>query len=546
MDLTYVPSQTVRSPRKAYGARTELSDDSLSVLPTLQHSNHEVYRPESSTNRLTQYAEERLQLIDRCERLLAATGKGLAGPFDSHDFEQSAGKFWQQDRFRSEYIQDLSELKEPLTGNMSDNPIFHNRAWTRPATGLEYWIEETCHELGEMSLTSAGISAHLLAAPSRDTTAWRSYVENEEIIWSPFRAPSIEQQFSHSLIYQHQETKQTRAHMIADHWSLDEAHARGDEEERADNIWTVSQGALFYQQQFPKEQPRRVSSSTTSRYGESDRQQSEKQQSDRGRPERQQCDTQRLDKRQNVKQQPSESQRYDRQLSESQKAHRSRSDTQPELKGPHAISEASVLDSWKQLLLALEELNSRMTMEEVKAVEQMKEGRKACQNRESDEFFIPGRMERIKQTLRLRPTEGPVKGKSRNVSAQPQCTVTGPYWEWNSVSPTVSFSNMKVTEIIQQAPDQVVLQKWTTKKSRNTLLEHAGRLWELHGRLSNEPDISRLIYKPLLEWMSRNRIGDTSRSRAQSNELKIVLSGRERARAQMLSASEHRERFAYC
>ena len=396
-----------------------------------------------------------------------------------------------------------------------------------------------------MSLTDARISAHLLAASSRDTTAWRSYVENEQIFWSPFRAQSIEQQFPHSLIYRHQETKQTHAHMIAGHWSLDEVHAGGDDEERADNIWAVSQGALFYQQQFPEEQPCRVSSSTSSRYREADRQQPEKQQPDRVRPERQQCDTQRSDKRQNVKQQPSECQPYDRQLSEPQKAHRSQPDTQPEPKCSHAISEASVLDNWKLLLLALEELNSRMTVEEVKAVEQMKEGRKACQNRESDECFIPGRMERIKQALRLGPpSEGPMKGKSRSVSTQPQCTVTGPYWEWNSVSPTVSFSNMKVTESIQQAPDQVVLLKWTTKKSRNSLLELAGRLRELHGRVSNEPDISRLIFKPLLEWMSRNRIGDTCRSRAHSDELKIVLSGRERARAQMLSASEHRVRFA--
>lgn len=77
--------------------------------------------------------------------------------------------------------------------------------------------------------------------------------------------------------------------------------------------------------------------------------------------------------------------------------------------------------------------------------------------------------------------------------------------------------------------------RWMSEHSRNALLEHVGRLRELHRRLPNKPDISRLICEPLLEWMSRNRIGDTSKSRAQPNKLKIVLAGRERARAQMMS-----------
>lgn len=506
-------------------------------------------------------AEERLQLIDRCDRLLAATDQGLAGPFDSHDFEQSTGKVWQQDLFRSEEIQDPSELTEQLAGSMSDNSIFHNGAWTRPASRLEYWIDESCQELREMSFTNTGMPAHLWAASSRDSTAWTSYDENEELIWKPFRTQSIEQQFLGSPNHRHQETRQAHAQIIADHWSLDEVHADGDEGERADIIWSVSQGALFYQQQFPEEQPCHISSSTSRRHGEADKQQAEKHQPDRGRPERHECDRQRpeqgrYDRQQRhehpqsrqhriAKQEPSERQRDDRQLFERQKAHRSRSDTQPGFKCPHAIGEASVLDNWKLLLLALKELNSRMTVEEVKTVEQMKEGRKAFQNPGTDEFFTPGYAERTKQTLRLTPpSEGPMSDKPRNFSAQFQCTVTSPYWEWNSVSPTVSFSSTAVTESIQQAPDQIVLTKWMTKNSRTTLLEYVGRLCELYRRLSNEPDKSRLICKPLLEWMSRSRIGDTSKSRARSNELKIVLAGREQARAQMLSASEHRVRFA--
>ena len=506
-------------------------------------------------------AEERLRLIDRCDRLLAVTDQGLAGPFNSHDFEQSAGKVWQQDLFRSEEIPDLSELKEQLTGAMSDDSIFHNGAWTRAASRSEYWIDETCQELREMSFTNTAMPSHLWAASSRDSTAWTSYDENEEIFWKPFRARSVEQQFPGSPNHRHQESRQAHVQITAGHWSLDEVHADGDEEERADIIWSVSQGALFYQQQLPEEQPCHISSSTRRRHGEADRQQAEKHQPDRGRPERQKCDRQRPERgrydgqqrhehpqskqHQNAKQEPLQRQRDDRQLFERQKVHKSGSDTQPESECPHAISEASVLDNWKLLLLALNDLNSRMTVEEVKTVEQLKEGREAFQNPGTDEFFTPGHVEGTEQTLRLTPpSEGPMSDKPRNVSAQFHCTVASPYWEWDSVSPTISFSSMAVTESIQQAPDQIVLIRWMTKNSRTTLLEYVGRLCELHRRLSNEPDKSRLICKPMLEWMSRNKIGDTSKSRARSNELKIVLAGRERARAQMLSASKHRVRFA--
>ena len=230
-------------------------------------------------------------------------------------------------------------------------------------------------------------------------------------------------------------------------------------------------------------------------------------------------------------------------MCEPQKAHRSRSNAQPEFRCPHTTSEASVLDNWKLLLLALEELNSSMIVDEVKAVEQMNEGRRALHNRGTEKLFTPGAVgERIKQIFKLGPlSEGVRSGKSRNPF---QCTVTGPYWEWNSVSPINSFSKLAVTESIQQASDRVVIMKWMSEHSRNTLLEHVGRLRELHRSLSNESDRSRLICEPLLEWMVRSRIGDTDKSRAQANQLKIVLAGRERARAQMLSPSEHRVRFA--
>ena len=491
--------------------------------------------------------------------MLAATDQGLAGSFGSSDFEQSAGKFWQQNLLRSEKIQDLSELREQPMGNMSDDSIFHNGAWTRPACRLEYRIEETCQELRDMSFTHTRMSAHLLATPSRGTTALTSYVENEETSCEPFRTQSTEQQFSRSLIYRHRETKQAPISRIAAHWSLHKAHADGDEEERADTIWSASQGVLFHQQQFPQEQPYHISSSTSKRHGEVERQRFEKHKSDRGRPERQHSDSQlsershydrqqrneylRFEQRRDAETQPSECQRCDMEMCEPQKTHRSRSDAQPEFRCPHTTSEASVLDNWKLLLLALEELNSSMIVEEVKAVEQMNEGRRALHNRGTEKLFTPGAAgERIKQILKLGPlSEGVRSGKSRNPF---QCTVTGPYWEWNSVSPTNSFSKLAVTESIQQASDRVVIMKWMSEHSRNTLLEHVGRLRELHRSLSNESDRSRLICKPLLEWMVRSRIGDTDKSRAQANQLKIVLAGRERARAQMLSPSEHRVRFA--
>ena len=555
MDFTHIAI----SPRKVYSANTELPDDGLSLLPALQRANQKIYRPESSINYTTQYAEEKLRLIDRCDRLLAATDQGLAGPFGSSEFELSAGTLWQQDLFRSEEIQGLSGLREPLTGDMSDNSIFHKRAWTRPARTFEYRMEETCQELREMSFTNTGFSAHLSAASS-SASALTSYVENEETFWNPVRTQSIEQSFPRSLICRHQETRQFQTQKIADHWSLNEVYANGDEEERADNIWSASQGALFHPQQSPKEQPCHISPITSRRRREAERQRTEKHQPDRGRPERQQCDNGRFEQgryerqqrlthprseqRQDVKQKPFERHRDEMRLYELQRTHGSQSDKRPEFMCPNPTSEASVLDNWKLLLQAFEELNSTMTVEEVEAVEQMEEGRRKPNNHGTDEFFTPGYAGRTKHTLRLGPLpEERRSGKSRNVSVPFQCTVTSPYWEWNSVSPTVSFSNVTITESIQQASDRIALLKWMSEHSRNTLIEHVGRLRELHRRLSNERDIIELLCKPLLEWMSRNNIGDTGKSRAQPKGLNIALAGRERARAQMMSA-EHRVRFA--
>ena len=282
MAHTFTPSSIVINTRKVYRANTEPPDDGLSLLPALRLSNHKVYRAESSINHLTQFSEEKLQLNGRCDKLLAATDQGLAGSFGSSDFEQSAGKFWQHNLLRSEKIQDLSELREQPMGNMSDDSIFHNGAWTRPACRLEYRMEETCQELRDMSFTHTRMSAHLLATPSRGSTALTSYVENEETSCEPFRTQSTEQQFSRSLIYRHRETKQAPISRIAAHWSLHKVHADGDEEERADSIWSASPGALFHQQQFPQEQPYHISSSTSKRHGEVERQRFEKHKSDRG------------------------------------------------------------------------------------------------------------------------------------------------------------------------------------------------------------------------------------------------------------------------
>ncbi|KAL8793808.1 MAG: hypothetical protein Q9195_003638 [Heterodermia aff. obscurata] len=550
MDRTYPPWQIVTNPHRVYSANTELPDDGLNPLPALQRSNQKFYQPESSINHLTQYAGERLQLIERCDRLLAATDQRFAGPFISSDFEQNAGKFWQQHHFSSEEIQYLYGLTEPRAGQMSDDSAFHDGAWTRPTYSLEYQIEETCQGLRDMKFTKSGMSANLLTAPGRGTTALTSYVENEETFWNPFRTQPMEQHYSHRRVYGHKEIKQPHAPRIADRWSL---HADGNEEGRADNIWSASQGPLSHPQQSPEEPLCDTSSNTSGRSGEAERQQSAKYRSDRERPQRQQCDGQRSEKgqydrhqrhehpqseqRRDVKQPPSECQRCDMKPSERQRAHRSRSDKQPEFKSPRGKSEASDLDDWKMLLLSLEELNTLMIFEEVKTVEQMNEGRRASHNRGTDDIFTPGHAERTKQTLKLRPTsEGPRSGKSRTASAPFQCIVTGPYWEWNSVSPTVLSRNVTVTESIQDASDQAILRRWMSEHSRNTLLEYVGRLRELHRRLSNKPDKARLISKPLLEWMLQNKIGDTSRSRAQSNELIIVLAGRERARAQMMSA----------
>ena len=554
MDLPSIPLKIVISPRQVYSANNELPDDGLCLLPSLQRSNQRVYRSESSANHLTQYAEQRLQLIDKCDRLLAATDQGFAGPFVSSDFDRSAGEIWQQDRSRSEEIRNLSELRKQLIGNVSDDLIFHDGAWIKPACMSEYQMEETCQEFRHMSLTESGKSA-------QRASALTSYVENEETFWRPFLTQSTEQRFSRSLFYRHQETEQAHTQSIVDHWPLDEVHANGDDEERADNTWSAPQDTLFHPQHFPEEQRRHISSSTNRRCGEAERQQSEKHQPARGRPERQQCDSQQSGQHERQQRHersrseqlrykmrhPFESQQCDMRLCGRQRSHRSRSDMQPEFKYPQATSETPIMENWKLLLQDLEELNSLMIMEEVKAVEQMKEGRGPFENRGTEEFFMPGERERTKQTLRLRPlSEGSRSGRSRNVSAPFQCTVTGPYWKWNSVSPTVSLSNVAVTESIQQSSDRLILLKWMSEHSRNTLLDFVGRLRELHRRLSNEPEMSRLICKPLFEWMSRNGIGETSKSRAQSNELHVVLAGRERARAQMLSASERRGRFADC
>ena len=455
MDHMYTPPQTVIKPRKFYGASTEFPGDDVGLLPALQRSNPKVYRPQSSIHHRAQCAEEKLQLIDRCDRLLAETDQGLAGPFGSSEFEQSARKFWQQDFFRSEEIQDLSEPREQLTGNMSNRSIFHSRVWTSPACRFEYQMEKTCQELRDMSFTNTRTSAQLSAAPNRDNPALECYVENEETLWNPFPTLSIEQQVSRSFIYRPQATEQSHTQRIANHWSLDEVHTDGGEEERADNIRIASQGSLFHPQPFSEEQPCHISSKTSRRQGEAERQKSEKQQSDRGRSQGQRCDSQRSEhgqhdrqqlhqpsqpeQRRNLRQQQSESQRGDMQLSEGQGAHGLQSDRQPETKSSHATSEASVLDNWKRLLLALEEINALMILEEVKTVEHMKEGRRAYHSGGTHDFFTPGRTGRTKQTLRLGPlSEEPRSGKSRSVPAPFQCTVTGPYWEWNSVS--LSFS----------------------------------------------------------------------------------------------------------
>lgn len=324
-------------------------------------------------------------------------------------------------------IKDVAEPSAQLGSYASGMPRFFDGPSIGHLGMGTHWMESICQDLRGINNGNDGLTTHLLAVHKRDTSMLKTYAEGDNAISKEFRTESIEERFSTLVLHDDAEAKQAYSKATADHHFRSSFHPFSKEEDRADNIQSRPRDpagqAYFHRQRYPQEQKPYLLPGTCQDYEEAECERSNKQRSERYR-----FDGQHFDTAHSLKQ-PSGRQHLERSQGDRHSRHK------PAL----MAREESELSSWKRLLLAFEELNSRMAVEQALCVDQMHEGNRVFHDQRMTSIHTAGHGKGTQRSSRHRPESGePRNGKSVHFSSPIYCTIIGPYWGWDSVSTAIT------------------------------------------------------------------------------------------------------------
>lgn len=317
---------------------------------------------------------------------------------------------------------------------------FSNGPSVRSQGGGTEWLEDVRRELRDVRLAGYKVTVDSFSTHVRDEGMRMSYVQCRTEIHKDTTSGC----FSNSLVHEQMQSRRVYIEDPDDRRLIDGSDVYDREEPNRENAGytgivhqayprrdsysekvpapALSYPDQHYQKAVPEPPVRQLLGGR-----HSDRQRIERQHTDSRKSRNQPSDERRFTKQHTPRNQP-ENPRSSRQQSTSAQGGR-----QPELEPPVTKKEVPDLDNWKNLLLALEALNTRMALEEVNVVGKMSET--AGFHKHPTSLYLPGYASKSRQHPREgRRSGGARDGRSGHSSASFRCTVTGPYWEWDSVS----------------------------------------------------------------------------------------------------------------
>ena len=331
---------------------------------------------------------------------------------------------------------------------------FSNAPSVGPQVGGTEWLEDVRRDLRDVKLAGYKVTVDSFSTHVRDEGMHMSYVQCRTEIHKDKNNGC----FPNAVIHKQTESRRVYIEHPGDRRLVDDLGVydrEGPSRENAGYSGTVHEAYPRrdnYSERVPapvlsypdQHQQKPVSEPPIRRPLEgqySERQRVERRHTDNPKSSKQPSDVPRL-KKQHTPRNHSESPRSSRKQSTSTQSSR-----QPRLEPPVTTKEVPDLDNWKNLLLALDALNTRMALEEVNVVGQISET--AGFHKHPTSLYLPGYRPKSRQHSRQgRRSSGSRDGRSGNSSASFRCTVTSPYWEWDSVS-TIRLQHFTTERVLK-------------------------------------------------------------------------------------------------
>lgn len=343
-------------------------------------------------------------------------------------------------RFGASQNQKFAGLSALLAHHPPRNSRFPNGPSVGPQVEGTEWLEGACRDLRHIKLADYDVTVDSFSAHVRDEAMNVSYVQSRTEIYRNRTGGG----FPNSVVHRENESRKIYVEDPGDRLLVGQFDVFDREESNRKNAGYTG---IVHQAHPPRDiYSEQVPAPTVSppdhRYQKavleppirrplegqhSDRQRVEKQHTNRQKPNKQPSNGRRFMRQHTQRTQP-ENSRSSRQQPASVQGSR-----QPKLQPSLTKREDPELDSWKNVLLALEALNIKMTVEENEHVGQAHEI--GGLHRQPTSLHLPVFRSRSRQHSRQgRRSGGARDGRSKTPSRSIRCTVAGPYWEWDSVS----------------------------------------------------------------------------------------------------------------